>query len=188
MSSYPQEHRDKAEEAWYQQKRKPLTPEEMATYEREYVYGSHLQPGLERSPTYLTPRERQVQEGKGQQLYEQSLAQRSGVLVGAEERSIAEQQYQERLAGIQARGVQGPVSFEEMSQRLIGIHEGLVIQEYHQKGYELVGRTETELLFQPIDKKVFVSTSLFGPKMLWVSETTADHSYTQSQTRAGIRS
>ena len=77
---YPKEHGDKAEEAGYQQKREPLTPEERASYEREYVYGSHLQPGLERSPTYLTPRERQIEEGKGQQLYERSLEERSGVL------------------------------------------------------------------------------------------------------------
>jgi len=92
-----------------------------------------------------------------------------------EERNIAEQQYQERLRKTEARGVQLPVSFEEISKRLSAIHEGLVIQEYHQKGYELVGRTETELLFQPVNKKVFVSTSLFGPKMLWVSETTGEH-------------
>jgi len=167
--------KDKAEDAWYEQKRKLPTSEEKASYEKEYVYGSHLQPGLERSPTYLTPREREVEEGKGQQLYEQSLEERSGILVRGEERRITEQQYQERLAGIQARGVQGPVSFNEMSQRLIGIHESLVIQEYHQKGYELVGRTETELLFQPVQKNVFVSTSLFGPKMLWVSEATGEH-------------
>jgi len=81
--------------------------------------------------------------------------------------------FQEQLG--KPLGVQGAVSFEEMSKRLVGIQESLVIQEYHQKGYELVGRTETELLFQPAEKNVFVSTSLFGPKMLWVSETTGEH-------------
>jgi hypothetical protein len=59
----------------------------------------------------------EVQEGKGQQLYERSLEERSGVLVRGEEQRIAEQQYQERLSEPQARGVQGPVSFEDMSEQ-----------------------------------------------------------------------
>lgn len=33
--NYPKEHPDKAEDAWYQQKRKPPTPEEQAQYEKE---------------------------------------------------------------------------------------------------------------------------------------------------------
>lgn len=169
MSSYPQEHRDKAEEAWYQQKRKPLTPEEMASYEKEYVYGSHLQPGLERTPQYLTPREREVQEGKGQQLYEQSLEQRSGILVGVEQRSIIEQQYRERLASIQARGVQGPVSFEDIATRAYGVQarlgvtqEKLTILQYKMKGYQLVERREGALVFAMPEPTKGIAEMLLG--------------------------
>jgi len=168
---YPKEHGDKAEEAWFEQKRKLPTSEEKASYEKEYVYGSHLQPGLERSPTYLTPRERQVQEGKSQQLYERSLEERSGILVRGEERSIAEQQYQERLRQSQTRGfgVHGPVSFEEMLGKLSDIHsrlgatqESLVILQYKIKGYQLVERREGELVFAMPEPSKGIAEMLLG--------------------------
>ena len=169
MSSYPKEHRDKAEEAWFQQKRKPPTTEELAQYETEYVYGSHLQPGLERTPEYLTSREKQVQRGEAPQLYRQSLEQRSGIAVRGEERSIAEQQYQERLARIQARGVQGPVSFEDISKKLgvvqanlAGTEESLTILQYKIKGYHLVERREGALVFAMPEPPRGIAETLAG--------------------------
>lgn len=141
---YPKEHGDKAEEAGYEQKRKPPTPEETAQYEKEYVYGSHLQPGLERSPTYLTPREREVQEGKGQQLYEKSIEERSGIAVRAEQRKIGEQQYQERLNQIPARGVQGPVPFGALAEQSWQI---AVKSDVQLRG--MVQRAQSRLVMQP---------------------------------------
>lgn len=73
-------------------------PEAHREYAKKYVYGSHLQPGLERSPGYLTPREREIFEGgpeKVEQLYAESLEEMSGILVRKEVKTIIEEQAQE---------------------------------------------------------------------------------------------
>jgi len=117
-------------------------------YSKIYVYGSYAQPGLERTLTYLTPREREIQEGKAKELYEKSLEERSGILVRAEEQAIiAEQHKPKDLQSLATKF--GTVATEAygISGRLAGIQESLIIQQYKMKGYELVGRREGELVF-----------------------------------------
>jgi hypothetical protein len=163
---YPKDKDD----GWFpREKAKPPTLEAVADYEKLYVYGSHLQPGLERSPTYLTPREREVQEGQGQELYERSVEERSGIAVRGEERRIAEQQYRERLAQTQPRAVQAPVSFEEIATkaygvqaRLAGVGESLTILQYKMKGYQLVERREGELVFAMPEPARGIAETLLG--------------------------
>lgn len=148
--------KEKDEEAWLpREKAKSPSKEAMQDYAQLYVYGSHLQPGLERTPEYLTPREREaVSQETVRQRYEESLEERSGILARKEERNIiAEQLLEQRRPFYEhlTRGVgllsEAGTRLYDVQLRLGGIEESLTILKYKQKGYTLIGRTETELIF-----------------------------------------
>ena len=84
--------------------------------------------------------------------------------------------FQEQLG--KPLGVQGAVSFEDMLGKLSDIHtrlgatqESLTILQYKMKGYEFLGRTDTELLFKKPDIFVPYSGSV---GMSWVKEETGE--------------
>jgi hypothetical protein len=151
-------------------------------YAKVYVYGSHLEPGLERRPDYLTPREKEAADKSTMEARKQEAREEmSGILARAEQRSIQAQQAEQVYKGILSKSKLPELrqTFFETAQKLQGISESLsqqeaslqeqkLIQEQRSLGYVLSGKVETpegvEYLFVPSEQKG-LAESLLGLKL-----------------------